>query len=138
MILRPASRDGLLDPIQINVVLFLLLLLSMAITNYMFAKISFTRKLIDKHLGNTFISDHEVNTRAIQILKIAGPLAAAAALKTGDDYITARANVQMVIETSQALNNAGIKMTQQQVDIFLNRPSTTQQAISAVLERLKK
>ena len=133
----PSSPNSLLDPIQLYIGMFLYLLLGLALSNFIFAKIPYTRGLIDFYLGDTFISDHEINMRGIQLLKVGGVVGATIMVKNGDDWMTAQNNARILIESHNAMNKVGLQMSPEHAERILNRPSFSQQTVAATLEKLK-
>lgn len=134
----PPKRDGLLDPIQIWLGIFLFFLLALALSNYIFAKIPATRRLIDYYLGEDFVSAHEINMLPRQAAKVVTVLGIGLAVKHGDDLLTAKVNAQTFAEYAETLKKTGNTMPTELARDILNRPSTTQQIVTTTLETAKE
>ena len=101
-----------------------------AITNYVFAKIPLTRRVIDRNLGGTFVSYHGINMLPRQAAKCAGAVAAGYALVTADALVTPHVNGNALDkECIHSVAQGLPKPSPARVQEIMDRPSALQTAL---------
>lgn len=133
----PQKRDGILDPVQIYVGFFVFVLLGIAASNFVFAKIPKSRLIINKFLGETFVGDHQVNMKGVQFAKAAIGGVAALAVVHGDNMATSYQNAQDLHRAAEIMQVHGITVTPEHAERILNKPSSTQQILTTGLDVTK-
>jgi hypothetical protein len=135
--MAPAA-DKKLHEIQIYIGLFLFLLLGIALSNFVLAKIPVTRQIIDQLLGANFISDHRINMKAAQLAKVAAGVASGVVMTSIDTHINDVNNINTVGRLAETLNNTGQSITTQQTDQIMSRPSALQQVVNKGVNVVEK
>jgi len=130
--------DKKLHEIQIYIGLFLFLLLGIALSNFVLAKIPVTRHIIDQLLGSNFISNHRINMKAAQLAKVATGVAAGVVMTNIDTHINDVNNINTVGQLAETLNNTGQSITTQQTDQIMSRPSALQQVVKQGITVVEK
>ncbi len=110
------------------------LVLGVAISNSILAKVPTTRHIIDHYLGDKFVSEHKVNTKAIQLGRLVAGFGGAYLIRYGDDYFTTKANIQALKDAHEVTKVTGSPLTSEQQFEILRRPSGTQQILTKTLE----
>jgi hypothetical protein len=134
----PGNSEGIADPIQLYIFVLFIFVVATAITNFMFAKIRFTRNLIDLHLGPTFVYDHGVITVMNNALKGVACLVGALLFKHGHLHLTSRANIKFLHEHADALTLVGKTISKAEAVEILKRISTLQKLVNQGLDLLKQ
>jgi hypothetical protein len=115
------------------IILLYLVLLQNAISVFLFAKIKYTRKIINLHLGEDFVKHHFINKWPTGILRILlTPAVGAATLAIGD-CLTPVANASEVVITNicSKLVNAPI-LTEEETLHIMRRKSTIRNMLIAI------
>jgi hypothetical protein len=109
-----------------------------AIECFIFAKIPYTRKLIDNHLGSTFVSDNGINTIPDRVIQGGACCGAALCIKHGDDFVNSYMNSLMLENKRKSAELAGEILSRKEVMDTLNRPSSTQEMVQCVVDTYGK